>query len=329
MSPVADSLTLRLGSRPVHTVFDLLGQMENDLTYSLGWALAQCPTYLAAMSKKLATGPTGSVVSIDLQEAVAGGGFTDIEIKYERAHIIVEAKRGWTLPTIAQLTKYRPRISDALRGTLVALSEASRDWAQPPRLPTEIEGVPVKYLPWAEVIEIALRTANTTRSNTERRLLRELARYLGGAVRDQDAWTTWTYCVSVSNKTPDGWPLSFREVVQAGRYFHPYGTGFQKTAPNFLAFRWANAVQSIHHVESYRVVSCLQDDFPGIPRNDDTVRPHMMYTLGPKIGPASPLPCGTTYRAARLWVALDLLLSASTLKDALAETKERQRAGAS
>lgn len=106
--------------------------MENDLTYSLGWALAQCPTYLTAMSAKLAGENPGQVLSIGLQEAVSGGGFTDIEIRCERAHVIIEAKRGWTRPTTAQLEKYRPRISDALHGALVVFLEASSEYAQPP-----------------------------------------------------------------------------------------------------------------------------------------------------------------------------------------------------
>lgn len=38
-APVASELTLYRD--PVTTVFDLLGDKENDITYSLGWALAQ------------------------------------------------------------------------------------------------------------------------------------------------------------------------------------------------------------------------------------------------------------------------------------------------
>ena len=34
---------LKLHGRPIGTVFDLLGKKENDITYSVGWALAQSP----------------------------------------------------------------------------------------------------------------------------------------------------------------------------------------------------------------------------------------------------------------------------------------------
>jgi hypothetical protein len=117
-------------------------------------------------------------------------------------------------------------------------------------------------------------------------------------------------------------------VVDKRRYFHPYGiAGWPKTPPNYIAFRWSGAVQRIHHIDAYTVVGQLQDDFPDIPRDADTVRPHLLYQLGPILGPSAPLPNGASYRAARLWVALDLLLTAATLKDALAATKSRQQAG--
>ena len=40
---------LVLGRKPVHTVFDLLGRKENDLTYSLGWAFANVSVFLEAV----------------------------------------------------------------------------------------------------------------------------------------------------------------------------------------------------------------------------------------------------------------------------------------
>src|SRR5438067_2534358 len=121
---MSEKVELRLGSRIVSTVHDLLGVMENDLTYSLGWALASSP----------------------------------------------------------------------------------------------------------HLIEQASQAATATRNLSERRLLREFARYLKGAVRMQDLFSNWTYCVSVSAKTPAGWPMSFRDVVDEGSYFHPYGiSGWPKT----------------------------------------------------------------------------------------------------
>src|SRR4051812_8409835 len=107
---------LLLHGRPVGTVFDLLGDKENDITYSLGWGLAN--------SERLALAVLGDVLghdsrespAISLQEFVSGGGFTDVEIKTPTRHLIIEAKRGWTLPTISQLEKYVPALERSSAG---------------------------------------------------------------------------------------------------------------------------------------------------------------------------------------------------------------------
>lgn len=40
---------LLLHSREVHTVFDLLGDKENDITYALGWALSRSEQLLSVL----------------------------------------------------------------------------------------------------------------------------------------------------------------------------------------------------------------------------------------------------------------------------------------
>jgi hypothetical protein len=40
---------LFLHGRKLDTVFDLLGSKENDITYSVGWALAQSPAFCARL----------------------------------------------------------------------------------------------------------------------------------------------------------------------------------------------------------------------------------------------------------------------------------------
>jgi hypothetical protein len=41
---------LTLHGQQIETVFDLLGQKENDLTYALGWALAHSPKFLRQLA---------------------------------------------------------------------------------------------------------------------------------------------------------------------------------------------------------------------------------------------------------------------------------------
>src|SRR3954466_10548377 len=97
---------LFLHGRDVRTVFDLLGDKENDITYSLGWALARSPRLLDALLSDVFEEEPGEVIAVRLQEFLPGGGFTDIEVETERVHVIVEATRGWAMPRIEQLEMY-------------------------------------------------------------------------------------------------------------------------------------------------------------------------------------------------------------------------------
>jgi hypothetical protein len=118
---------LRLHSRVVHTVFDLLGDKEDDITYSLGWALSQCDDLIEAFMREFFEGNPGAPVAVGLQESIAGAGRTDIELQTKRAHLLVEAKRGWDLPRPGQLEQYVARFTkdSALEPAIVVFAECS------------------------------------------------------------------------------------------------------------------------------------------------------------------------------------------------------------
>src|SRR5580692_8787506 len=99
-----------LHGRPINSVFELLGTRENDVTYSLGWALAQSPLLRTALLAYVFGGQKLDAVSVHLQERAAGGGITDIELLGPQSQIIIEAKRGWEVPGPEQLTRYLPRL---------------------------------------------------------------------------------------------------------------------------------------------------------------------------------------------------------------------------
>jgi hypothetical protein len=139
--------------------------------------------------------------------------------------MIVEAKRGWFLPDISQLTKYRPRFTDPTQGVLLVLSEASPSYAAR-HLPTEVDGVPVRYLSWPELIALAEQSADQVRAHAETRLVRELARYLRGAVRMQDPFSTLTYCVAIGQDMPNGETCRFvKSSTRASTSIHSARTG--------------------------------------------------------------------------------------------------------
>src|SRR5689334_14988997 len=132
---------LTLYGRPVGTVFDLLGEKENDITYAVGWALAESDRFTAALLEDLFEGNRDYRVDlIRLQEGISGAGFTDIEIlaNQGKTHVVLEAKRGYALPGDDQLHKYATRSSPPPTAVVV-LAEAGPDFVAG-RLPPSVAG---------------------------------------------------------------------------------------------------------------------------------------------------------------------------------------------
>jgi hypothetical protein len=67
-------------------------------------------------------------VVVTLQEFRNQSGITDVEIRGDDLHLIIEAKRGWTLPSAHQLRKYvgRFRETKAKRPLIVTMAERTR-----------------------------------------------------------------------------------------------------------------------------------------------------------------------------------------------------------
>src|SRR5438128_2333268 len=105
---------IRVAGERADTVFDLLGKKENDITYALGWGLAQSDDLLRrflTLAGAVACEP--SQVTLDLQRYRKDedrAGITDIDIRSAESHVIVEAKRGWNLPVKDQLLLYLPTL---------------------------------------------------------------------------------------------------------------------------------------------------------------------------------------------------------------------------
>ena len=121
-------------------------------------------------------------------------------------------------------------------------------------------------------------------------------------------------------------------MTQRHRYFHPVGgSGWPKTPPNYLGFRYGGRLQSIHHVDSYIVVAdgeAMAAAFPEMPSatweaQDVFTKAHFLYRLGPAIAPAHEVKTGEIYRNGRVWAALDLLLTSQTISKARDLTQQR------
>ena len=69
---------LNLYGRKVDSVFQLLGEKENDLTYSVAWALTKSQPFLKSFLDLVTAGNAHSDdLSISLQQYEKGAGFTD------------------------------------------------------------------------------------------------------------------------------------------------------------------------------------------------------------------------------------------------------------
>jgi hypothetical protein len=337
---------LLLHNREIKTVFELLGDRENDITYSVGWALYRCPCFLREFLRETIgfTGVVGDVsvrlqkldprnallrsreappssVS-DLEEIGAGpaqahGGFTDIELESPgKFHVIVEAKRGWNLPGGEQLEKYAPRlaVSAAPQQKLVVLSECSREYAFHHLECREVQGVGITPVSWKELASVAAKSC-ANGSNSEKRLLEELRSYLGRIMTMQKIDSNWVYVVPLANGTPGGWSISWIDIVrERRRYFHPVGNRRPVDPPNYIAFRFYGKLQSIHHIESYEIFTKAHEHFPEIP--DQEWDPHYLYILGPAFAPAHEVPTGNLYGPGQHWCMLDTLFTCSSVSEA-------------
>lgn len=308
----------------MRSIFDLLGEQENDLTAALAFVLARSEL-LGQRFLGLLEIRAPAVQALQLEVADPAGR-TDLEIRAGDALIVLEAKRGWRLPVVDQLERYVERIraaSSAGSGLLVTLSAVSDDFARL-RLPPSVAGISVRHLSWAVVMrELCLATREAR--GRERMWLGELDTYLRRVVHMLDVADSWCYCVVVSNHpVVEGATRTSREwLIRDGVYSHVYGEGGWPTIPpNFIAFRWDGAVQQIRRVESAEVVPSLHGALAGVPATTTSSRPHVVYRLGQPL-PGTPIPTGRNYRDTRLRdILLDQLLTSPTLADAI----ERSRA---
>ena len=233
-------------ARPVETVFDLLGHDENDMTAALGWALSQSPKFLRRFLDRVEpSAVVGAEVAVELQRHdAADGGFTDIELRAPTFHVIVEAKRGWGLPSEGQLRRYEARFATfaspmqafvvlTQNGVGAIVRNRLSGWAPP-------EPVEKIVLGWSDLVGLAWATSRNSRA-VERHLVDELATYLRGVADMRDTNTNSVHVVSLRRQVWEGWPTDLSPVDEVERhriYHYPTSGGnYPKIVPNYMGFR--------------------------------------------------------------------------------------------
>lgn len=317
-------MKLLRSNRPVGTIFDLLGSKEDDMTYSLGYVMAKSPAFAQRLVEQVA----GVCISwtddatVRLQ-TVDANGRTDVEIHVGNAFFaVIEAKRGPQLPTEAQLLKYVPRVKKA-GAAVMRLATVSNvpELHAATRLPKTLGGIPVEHLSWRTIKRLA-EGARADETHENKRLIDEFTRYLQGILGMERSRSNMVYVVSLG--AGDAWGVNFRKVVEVDRrYFYPVKGGGWPEPPNYIAFRWDNQLQAIHHVEGHEIFTNPKPLFPEA--KSQKVVPHYSLKLGPPIRPNKKVPNGPSIlRAARVWCTIDTLLTAESITAALAQTKLRQ-----
>lgn len=94
-------------------------------------------------------------------EGISGAGFTDIEIlaRDGTLHLIIEAKRGRTLPSVQQLTTYAER-SKVPPTAMLVTAEAPPEFVKG-KLPKRVEPrASVLYRSWRQIERLVHDTAD-------------------------------------------------------------------------------------------------------------------------------------------------------------------------
>lgn len=324
-------MLLNLFGKEVESVFALKRDNENSITYALGWSLSQSSALLAALGEDLFGRPIEfDDARVGLQQSGQDGGFTDVEIISPSVpHTIIEAKRNWELPGKAQLRKYVPRIKKETGrgGLIVSLSAASQAYAAD-KLPNELGGVRVKHRSWDDLSKIVSDAYGRTTRFGERLWLHQLQKHLRGYILMRDMKDNTVFVVSLSSKAiNEGDNLyTWVDVVEKdGKYFHPVGNRWPVIPPNYIGFRLGGRLRSVHHIESYEVVTDLSRKNRRWPGTD---KDHFVYKLGPGMQPAKEIKNGKIFPNGRYWCAIDTLLSGrfKTISDARDETNRRLNA---
>lgn len=308
--------------------FGLAGCDENAGTYALGWCLKQSPALCAELLCSMGLDPCAEIELSSQTFCSVDRGFTDLEVRSGTAfHLIFEAKRFWQVASREQLERYAGRLtgSNVQQRRFVSISAARKDWAIR-HLPPDVDGIPVGHLSWTDIRAMARRAHAASKSQVERLWLHQLNLHLSEYGMTSNAFDSLAYVVSLSREllpnSPDATWIDV--VVNQGRYFHPVGgNGWPLIPPAYIGFRYLSEFKSVHFIERVDTVDNLQEIDPTWPA---TTTAHFVYTLGPAMRPATPLPLGNIYYTARHWVALDLLISgkAASYEEAIALTKERQ-----
>jgi hypothetical protein len=319
------SSNIFLHDEEIQSIFELLGSDENDLSFSIGFTLSKSPKLLKELIKRIFGHVQFKNAVIKLQQHGKHPGFTDMEIILDnKFFFVIEAKKGWNLPSISQFRRYLQRFKEygRMNRLFVVLSDCTEEYFKT-QFPNTLYNINISSISWTEIIEL-IDDARYNASNKEKWILDHLKDYLREVVVVENQESNWVYVVSLSlsERIPSWSKLSWRDmVVKKEHYFYPNEKNWPKIPPNYIAFRYDGKLQSIHHVKKYEVVQDVHKYIPEIKRWK--LQNYYLLWLGPKFEPRKELPNGNIWSNGRFWCLLDTLFTSKTIAEAIEISKKR------
>ena len=271
----------------------------------------------------------GDVEEIILQK-VDSGGITDVEVISTRAHLIIEAKRGWVLPHRAAAWSVRPKAHcDCPAPQAPPCPYRVLQRVRRPSSARRVNGQKVEHRSWSEVIAHAQRATTELGRIRNDTLLGSLSATSKESRRCRIPLQISRTAYHLVRATPKAGQWPRERCWIAGSTSTLSGRGGQSTPrtswrsagmDGFRSFATSRALRSRR--DSTR--SFVRSRQVGIPKV-----PFLVYRLGPPI-PFTPLPTGVdstgkriNYRDSRFRVAVDLILTSDSIEEAVAKTKAR------
>ena len=330
--------TLRIHNRPINTPFGLLGADENALSYALGFTLLQCPELLHPILKALGVpqwrSSWGRNMSIDGQRH-REQGITDLEVHVPgRLLLVIEAKVGMSLPTIAQCQRYLNRFEERREPRQMLVISTVSDPAsavakyrkQDSRLADRLYG-----MRWTDLLPMCGRLQRELAETSEARRWIVAFRQFLDQEYQMKCHTDEVWIVSANRKPRWRGGLSFYDThVNVKRRIY-YRRGFEMKRPLYIALRCNGAVRHIQRVEGIDFEARPIDYIPELTNvpEDWPSKAHTVWRLGPPVELTKPIPTGDpTMRARRCACDLDMLLTAKSVRDIERRMKERRNGGA-
>lgn len=172
--------------RTVQSIFRLIGNDEDALTYALGFLLARDPDFCVKVVRLCipkVPRRLQDAYTVHLQEVTDRRfGRRDIVIEADNLRVVLEAKIGMSEPSVGQLLKYADEDSlweNFSTKAVVALTqvELQSTTLETTRSKLSDKGITCSAVQWHQIIELALGHTPSDDSEVSRYLFDEFVRY--------------------------------------------------------------------------------------------------------------------------------------------------------